>query len=52
MATAHPENKASIKLIEKLGMQFERQLTRFGQPRKQYFLRSTTKVGGPVCCTI
>ncbi len=43
MATAHPENKASIKLIEKLGMQFEMQLTRFGQLRNQYFLKSTLK---------
>ncbi len=38
MVTAHPENHASIKLIEKLGMTFEKELIRFGQPRREYFL--------------
>lgn len=38
MATAHPDNAASIKQIKKVGMVFSNSLERFGQPRNRYFL--------------
>jgi ribosomal-protein-alanine N-acetyltransferase len=38
MATAHPNNIASIKNIEKMGMVFQRSFQRFGNPRNQYCL--------------
>jgi ribosomal-protein-alanine N-acetyltransferase len=38
MATVHPENKASIRLLESVGMKFEHSLTRFNQLRLKYFL--------------
>lgn len=36
MATVHPQNKASIKLLEGVGMKYECELTRFYQPRLNY----------------
>ncbi|MES2273152.1 MAG: GNAT family N-acetyltransferase [Chlamydiota bacterium] len=41
IATVHPENSASKKIIENLGMRFEKSLNRFGQPRIKYFLNLT-----------
>ncbi len=39
IATVHPDNQSSIKLLEKLGMIFERNLNRFGRPRLWYSAR-------------
>lgn len=38
IATVHPENIQSKKIIEKMGMHFEKFLIRFGNPRMKYFL--------------
>ena len=38
VATAHPENIGSWKILEKIGMQFVAQTTKFNAPRKIYVL--------------
>lgn len=38
MATVHPKNKPSLKLLETIGMKFDRAIVRFDQPRLQYLL--------------
>jgi ribosomal-protein-alanine N-acetyltransferase len=38
IATVHPENDKSKKIIEKMGMSFEKFQFRFGHPRLKYFL--------------
>ncbi len=38
VATAHPENKGSWKILEKLGMQFLEQVEKFNGPRRVYEL--------------
>jgi [ribosomal protein S5]-alanine N-acetyltransferase len=36
IATVHPENYSSRRLLDKLGMKFQKSLERFGQPRYLY----------------
>jgi [ribosomal protein S5]-alanine N-acetyltransferase len=43
MATVHPENSSSKKVVEKIGMRFEKFLTRFGHPRLWYMYRYPSK---------
>lgn len=38
VATAHPENKGSWRILEKLGMQFLEQVEKFNGPRRVYEL--------------
>jgi len=38
VATAHPENKPSWRILEKLGMEFVEQVEKFSGPRKVYKL--------------
>ena len=39
VATVHPDNIASKRVLEKIGMKFERFQIRFGQPRMRYTLK-------------
>ena len=39
IATVHPDNIASKRVLEKIGMKFERFQIRFGQPRMRYTLK-------------
>ncbi len=43
IGTAHPSNKSSNKLINKLGMAFEREEMRFGHPRGWFIYNVTAK---------
>ena len=38
MATVHPDNQPSKRLLEKVGMKFEKMENRFNQPRLWYYL--------------
>jgi [ribosomal protein S5]-alanine N-acetyltransferase len=41
VAMVHPENAASIRVLEKAGMRYERDEPRFGQPRRWYAIGNT-----------